>query len=177
MKTLLPFKTPLESFTTMSELVMPDHTNMYGNLMGGKLMYWMDVAAGITALRHCNSQVVTVAVDGLAFHKPTKLGQIVYIEAMATRAFNSSVEIYITVFADDPIEGTRVLTNEAYFTFVAIDDDGKPKKISTIEPQSETDKERYKQASVRRNMRLFLDERLSKKQKNDLLHTLLQEME
>ncbi|MGL4347567.1 MAG: acyl-CoA thioesterase [Chitinophagaceae bacterium] len=174
----LSFKTPLDSFTTMSELVMPDHTNMYGNLMGGKLMYWMDVAAGITALKHCNSQVVTVSVDGLSFHKPAKLGQIVYIESIATRIFSSSIEIYIRVFADDAIEGTRVLTNEAYITFVAIDEHGNSKKIlSGIEPQSEIEKQRYKQALLRRKMRFFLDERLSTTQKMELLNKLLNEIE
>ncbi len=91
-------KTAANSFTTMSELVLPGETNTLGNLMGGKLMYWMDIAAGIAAQKHCNTVAVTASVDNISFSNPIKLGDLLTIESKVTRSFNSSMEVHLQVW-------------------------------------------------------------------------------
>ena len=88
-------KKAIESFTIMNELVLPNDTNTFGNLMGGRLMYWMDIAAGIAASKHCNAPNMTASVDNLSFKNPIKLGNVVHIEAKVSRAFNTSMEIFL----------------------------------------------------------------------------------
>ena len=110
-----------DSETIMTQMVMPNDTNPLGNLMGGNLMKWMDVAAGICAARHCNSHVVTASVDHLSFSKPIHLGDTVTIKSVVTRAFNTSVEIFVEVFASDVKGGNWRKANHAYFSFVAVD--------------------------------------------------------
>src|ERR1044072_3116560 len=83
-------KTAKESSVTMTELVLPNDTNMFGNLMGGRLMYWMDIAAALAAMKHCGTPVVTASVDNISFENPIKLGNAVHILARVSRAFNTS---------------------------------------------------------------------------------------
>ena len=90
-------KTASVSFTVMNELVLPNDTNAFGNLMGGRLMYWMDIAAAIAASKHCNAPCMTASVDNLSFKNPIKLGNIVHIEAQVTRAFTTSMEVQLKV--------------------------------------------------------------------------------
>ena len=90
-------KSPIDSHTSMTEIVLPNDTNVFGNLMGGRLMYWMDIAAAIAAQKHCNSPVVTASVDNISFENPIKLGNTVHIEARVTRAFNTSMEVHLKV--------------------------------------------------------------------------------
>ena len=94
-------KTAKESANIMSELVLPNDTNTLGNLMGGKLMHWMDIAAAISAMKHCNAPVVTASVDNVSFASPIKLGNLLTIESKVTRAFNTSMEVYLRVWAED----------------------------------------------------------------------------
>ena len=94
-------KSPSESFTMMTEIVLPNDTNVFGNLMGGRLMYWMDIAAAISAQKHCNAPVVTASVDNISFENPIKLGNVVHIEARVTRAFNTSMEVHLKVWGED----------------------------------------------------------------------------
>src|SRR5690606_17728568 len=108
-----------ESRTIMTELVLPNDTNTFGNLMGGRLMYWMDIAAAMSATKHCNAPVVTASVDNISFVNPIKLGNAVHIEAKITRSFNSSMEIYLTVWGEDLIQQYKYKSNTAYYTFVA----------------------------------------------------------
>ena len=84
-------KTAKESLIIMTEIVLPNDTNVFGNLMGGRLMYWMDIAAALSAGKHCNAPVVTASVDNISFENPIKLGNVVHIEAKVTRAFNTSM--------------------------------------------------------------------------------------
>ena len=88
-------KSPSDSLTIMTELVLPNDTNLFGNLMGGRLMYWMDIAAALSAQKHCTAPVVTASVDNISFENPIKLGNVVHIEARITRAFNTSMEIHL----------------------------------------------------------------------------------
>ena len=100
---LMTSKKVADSLTIMNELVLPNDTNTFGNLMGGRLMYWMDIAAGMAAAKHCNAPCMTASVDNLSFKNPIKLGNIVRIEARVTRAFNTSMEIYLKVFGEDSL--------------------------------------------------------------------------
>lgn len=145
-----------DSFTVMSELVLPGETNTLANLMGGKLMYWMDIAAGIAAQKHCNTVAVTASVDNISFANPIKLGDVVTIESKVTRAFNSSMEIYIKVWGEDLRARHKYLSNEAYFTFVSLGANGRPYTVPELVPETEVEKEMYNGALRRRQLRLIL---------------------
>lgn len=153
-------KTPKESYANMSQIVLPNDTNAMGNLMGGILLKWMDVAAGIAAGRHSNSLCVTVSVDNVSFKEPIRLGEVVSIQAKVTRAFNTSMEIYIEVFKEDPLKIGRVKSNDAFFTFVALDDDGSPTKVREIVPETDRELELFEGAERRREVRLILGEKM-----------------
>src|SRR3978361_2089963 len=93
-----------ESLVVMTELVLPNDTNTFGNLMGGRLMYWMDIASALAAMKHCGVPVVTASVDNISFENPIKLGNVVHIEAMVTRGFNTSMEVHMKVWGEDLME-------------------------------------------------------------------------
>lgn len=149
-------KKPGDSLTIMTELVLPNDTNFLGNLMGGRLMYWMDIAAGLAAQRHCNAIVVTASVDNLSFVNPIGLGNAVHIEARVTRAFTTSMEVHVEVWGEDLVKQEKYRSNNAYYTFVALDGKGHPKKVAAIEPETEKDKKIFDGALSRRQLRLIL---------------------
>ena len=136
-------KTASATYTTMNELVLPNDTNTHGDLMGGKLMYWMDIAAYLSAAKHCNSAAMTASVDNISFKTPIKLGNVICIEAKVTRAFTTSMEIHLKVWNQNIIAQTRVLSNEAYFTFVALDDKKQPMKVPEIIAETERNRARH----------------------------------
>ena len=157
-------KTPKESFANMSQIVLPNDTNALGNLMGGVLLKWMDIAAAIAAGRHSNAICVTVSVDNVSFKQPIKLGDIVSIEAKVTRAFNTSMEVYIEVFREDPKEVGTVKTNEAFYTFVALDGvNGSPIEVSKIVPETDQERDLFEGAERRREVRLILGNKMDVK--------------
>lgn len=145
-----------ESSTIMNEVVLPNDTNVFGNLMGGRLMYWMDIAAGITAVKHCNAPCMTASVDNLSFKNPIKLGNVVRIEAKITRAFTTSMEIHLKVWGEDNLHQYKYESNEAYFTFVALDPNNKPRPVPAVIPESEGEKLLFEGALRRRQVRLIL---------------------
>jgi acyl-CoA hydrolase len=149
-------KHPQDSFVIMSELVLPNDTNTLGNLMGGRLMHWMDIAAAISAQKHCNCPVVTASVDNVSFSSPIKLGNLLTIEARLTRAFHTSMEVYLKVWGEDLSAQYKYLTNEAYLTFVALDPHGKPRKVPELIPQTEEEQRMYEGSLRRRQLRLIL---------------------
>ena len=149
-------KSPKESFTIMNELVLPNDTNTLNNLMGGRLLHWMDIAAAISAQKHCNRIVVTASVDNVSFKQPIKLGDVITIEAKVTRAFHTSVEVRLDVWAENIPSGSRAKSNEAYYTFVALDQDGKTVPVSELKPETEDEIELYQGALRRRQLRLVL---------------------
>ena len=149
-------KTPKESLVVMTELVLPNDTNTFGNLMGGRLMYWMDIAAALAAMKHCGSPVVTASVDNISFQSPIKLGNVVHIEAKLTRSFNSSMEVHINVWGEDVIQQYKYKSNEAYFTFVSLDPHGKPRPVAELTPETEDEKKLFDGALRRRQLRLIL---------------------
>ncbi|WP_448697998.1 acyl-CoA thioesterase [Mucilaginibacter sp. AW1-3] len=153
-------KTPKDSHTIMNELVLPNDTNTLNNLMGGRLLHWMDIAAAIAAQKHCNRIVVTASVDNVSFQYPVKLGDVISIESKVTRAFNTSVEVRLDVWAQNIPSGTRNKSNEAYYTFVALDKDGNTVQVPELVPETEEDKLFYAGALRRRQLRLVLAGRM-----------------
>jgi acyl-CoA hydrolase len=149
-------KSPKESFTIMNELVLPNDTNPLNNLMGGRLLHWMDIAAAISAQKHCNNIVVTASVDNVSFRHAIKLGDVITIEAKVTRAFSTSMEVRLDVWAENIPSGTRVRSNDAFYTFVALNKEGKPIAVPEIEPETEMDKKLFEGALRRRQLRLIL---------------------
>jgi acyl-CoA hydrolase len=149
-------KSPKESFTIMNELVLPNDTNPLNNLMGGRLLHWMDIAAAISAQKHCNNIVVTASVDNVSFRHAIKLGDVITIEAKVTRAFSTSMEVRLDVWAENIPSGTRIRSNDAFYTFVALNNEGKPIGVPEIEPETEMDKKLFEGALRRRQLRLIL---------------------
>lgn len=147
---------PSESYTMMTEIVLPNDTNVFGNLMGGRLMYWMDIAAAIAAQRHCNAPVVTASVDNISFENPIKIGNTVHIEAKVSRAFNTSMEVHLKVWGEDFTQQFKYKSNEAYYTFVALDPHRKPKVVPQLVPETEEEKLLFEGALRRRQVRLIL---------------------
>jgi acyl-CoA hydrolase len=143
-----------ESIITMTELVLPNNTNLLGKLLGGQLMHWIDVCAALCAAKHNNRICVTASVDRIDFHHSINLGEAVTLTASVNRVFNTSMEIGVKVYAESFREGSRTHTNTAYLTFVAVDNDGKPVKATVVIPDSEDEKRRYDEALQRRETRL-----------------------
>ena len=153
-------KAASESITIMTELVLPNDTNLFGNLMGGRLMYWMDIAAALAAQKHCNAPVVTASVDNISFENPIKLGNVVHIEAKVTRAFNTSMEIHLKVWGEDLTQQFKYKSNEAYYTFVSLDPNRKPRLVAPVMAETPDEKKLYDGALRRRQLRLILGGKL-----------------
>lgn len=143
-----------ESQITMTELVLPHHTNQLGNLLGGQLMHWIDVCAALSAAKHSQRVCVTASVDRIDFLHPIKLGEAVILTASVNRAFNTSMEVGVKVFAQSFKEGRKTHTNTAFLTFVSVDDEGKPVKTFEANPETEDENRRYEEALERRQSRL-----------------------
>lgn len=169
-------KTPKETLTTMSEMVLPNDTNTLGNLMGGRLMYWMDIAAVISAMKHSSSPVVTASVDNISFNNPVHLGDVITIEAKVTRSFNSSMEVYIKVYGENLPTRYKYLSNEAYLTFVALDPHGKPKQIDEIVPETMDEIHRFEGALRRRQLRLILSGRMKPDEATELKKLFIEDL-
>lgn len=154
-------KTVAESRCVMTEIVLPNDTNGLGNMMGGRLLHLMDIGAAISAQRHANRVCVTAAVDSVEFQSAILEGEVVIIESQVNRAFNTSMEIEINVWAENPRAQTKRKCNRAYYTFVAVDSDGRPISVPPISPETEEEEERYEGAARRREFRLILAGRLN----------------
>lgn len=137
-----------------TELVLPNDTNQLGNLLGGRLMHWIDIAAAISSAKHSTRVCVTASVDELNFHDPIRLGEIVILQASVNRAFTTSMEIGVLVTAQNIHGGPPRRANNAYLTFVALDEHGRPVSVPPIVPETEEEKRRYEDALQRRQIRL-----------------------
>jgi acyl-CoA hydrolase len=147
-------KTVKASQANMTQLVLPDETNQLGNLLGGQLMHWIDLVAAIAAMRHSRCVCVTASVDEINFVHPIKQGEVVTLVASVNRVFTTSMEIGVSVTAEDLLTGETHHTNSAYLTFVAIDATGTPMKVEPIACEDETEVRRYQDALKRRELRL-----------------------
>jgi len=152
-------KTVAASRVRMNELVMPNDTNQLGNLMGGRLLHLMDICSAISAQRHCNRNVVTVSVDSVEFREAIRVGEVVVIEGEITRAFNTSMEVAIQVWAENLRAGTRRLCTTSYYTFVAVDADGNTVPVPPIIAETEFEKKRFEEATERRRIRLEMSKK------------------
>ena len=157
-----------DSQVTMIELVLPNDTNILNNLLGGRLMHWMDIAAALAAMKHCSAPVVTASVDNISFESPIKIGNVVHIEAKVTRAFTSSMEVHMKVWGEDAIQQYKYKSNEAYYTFVSLDPTGKPRKVNQLIPESEEEKKLYEGALRRRQLRLVLGGKMKAEDADEL---------
>jgi acyl-CoA hydrolase len=149
-------KHPSQSLTTLTDLVLPSETNPLNNLFGGELLARMDRAASIAARRHCRRITVTASVNHVAFNKSIPLGSVVTVEAKISRAFSTSMEIYLDVWVEDRESGNRSKANEAIYTFVAVDDTGRPVEVPPVIPETDLEKERFEGALRRKQLSLVL---------------------
>lgn len=157
-----------DSYTVMTQLIMPNDTNHLGNLMGGVMMRWMDIVGALSGMRHCNSPVVTAAVDHISFKEPIKLGSMITLESFVTRSFNTSLEVYVEVFSES-LKGEKIKCNDAFFTFVALDEESrKPCATPEVIPESKRECELYESAIRRRELRLIMSGRIEPKNADNL---------
>src|SRR5574343_74493 len=157
-----------ESITIKTEHVLPNDTNHVGNLFGGKLMQWVDICAAISAQRHCGRVVVTAAINNVSFDNPILQNSIVTLEAKVSRAFTSSMEVFVEVFVEEPMTGKRTKCNEAITTFVAIDQNGAPLPVPPVIPETEEEKNRFDSALRRRQLSLVLAGRMKPEDATEL---------
>ncbi len=149
-------KTPEQSKTIMTDLVLPSETNPLNNLFGGELLARMDRAASIAARRHSRRIVVTASVNHVAFNRSVPVGSVVTIEAKVSRAFKSSMEVFMDVWIEDRESGLRTKANEAIYTFVAVDESGRPVEVPELTPETDLEKQRYDAALRRKQLSLVL---------------------
>ena len=149
-------KTPKDSITILTDIVLPGETNPLNNLFGGELLARMDRAASITARRHSRRICVTASVNNVAFNKSIPLGSVVTIEAKVSRTFRTSMEIFLDVWIEDRESGFRQKANEAIYTFVAVDEMGTPVEVAAIHPETEEETARFEAALRRKQLSLVL---------------------
>jgi acyl-CoA hydrolase len=147
-------KTPRESVVEMTELVLPNDTNLLGNLLGGRLMHLIDVAGAMAAQRHCNRAVVTASIDSVDFRHPVKQGRAVILRAKVTWVGRTSMEVRVDVFSEDFLTGRQEFNSKAYMTFVAVDADGRPVEVCGLSPETDEERHEYEAALKRRDERL-----------------------
>ena len=162
-------KTPRESLTILTEIVLPNDTNNLRNLFGGQLLSWMDRSAAIAAHRHCKRIVVTASVNNVSFNQPIPQGAIVTLEAKVSRAFSSSIEIFVDVYIEDhTLAGKKIKANEAIYTFVAVDQLGNPISVPQVIPETELEKKRYDGALRRKQLALILGGKMKPEKATEL---------
>ena len=149
-------KKPDESYVETIQQVLPGDTNSLGTVFGGKVMQWIDIAAAVSAMRHARKAVVTASIDRIDFHAPAKVGHLMILQAKVFYAGRTSMEVKVTVMAENPLSGRRELTTEALLTFVAIDSDSQPTAVPALIPQTEEEKRMYADAEARRVLRKSL---------------------
>ena len=161
-------RTPESTLAITTEIVLPNDTNTLGNLMGGKLLHWMDVIAAISAHRLCKRVCVTASVNNVSFNQPIKLGDIVTLRAKVSRSFSSSMEIFIDVFVEDRSSSKKIKVNEAIYTFVAVDQMGNTIRVPEVVPETAEEQERFDGALRRRQLSLILAGKMKPSEANEL---------
>ena len=149
----MPGKSVQNSIVVMHELVLPNDTNVLGNILGGRVMHYMDICAAMSAYKHARSPVVTASVDRLNFLAPAKMGDILILKSSVNYTGNTSMEVGVRIESENPISGEINHTASAYLTFVSLDDNRKPKSVETINPESFDEVRRFKEAERRKEIR------------------------
>ena len=170
-------KHPKDTFTIMNEIVLPNDTNTLNNLMGGRLLHWMDICAAIAAQKHSNQIVVTASVDSVSFKESIRLGDVVTLQAKVTRAFNTSMEVFIEVFAQNIPRSELIKCNEAYYTFVALDSRQKPVQVPELVPETGEETAVFDGALRRRQVRLILAGKLKPQDAEELKNLFIPPVE
>ena len=165
---MMTAKNPKDSLTILTDMVLPGETNALNNLFGGELLARMDRACCISAQRHSRRIVVTASVNHVAFNKAVPVGSVVTIESKVSRAFKSSMEIYVDVWIEDRETGERTKVNEGIYTFVAVDRTGTPVKVPEIVPETELEKNRFEGALRRKQLSLLLADKMKPEQATEL---------
>lgn len=161
-------KTPSDSKTTTTKIVLPNHTNPHGSLFGGQLLGWIDVVGVIAAQRHSGRVVVTASVNNVSFSEPIKESDVVTLEAKVSRAFNSAMEVFVDVYVENNFTGEVTKRNEAIYTFVAVDQNGGAISVPELIPETEEEKTRYEGALRRKQLSLILDDRMKPEDATEL---------
>lgn len=164
-----------ETLAITTKIVLPNDTNTLGNLFGGQLLAWMDVIASVSAHRHSKRVVVTASVNHVSFQKPISHASIVTLEAKVSRAFVSSMEIFVDVFEENQVTGERVKCNEAIYTFVAVDQNGAPIQVPELIPETEEEKERFEGALRRKQLSLILAGKMKPSEATELRRLFVEE--
>lgn len=164
-----------ETLAITTKIVLPNDTNTLGNLFGGQLLAWMDVIASVSAHRHSKRVVVTASVNNVSFQKPIKHASIITLEAKVSRAFTSSMEIFVDVFVEDQVTGHFEKSNEAIYTFVAVDQNGGPIQVPELIPETEQEKERYEGALRRKQLSLILAGKMKPSEATELKKIFLED--
>lgn len=164
----MEIKTPSDSRTILTDIVLPSETNPIGNMFGGELLARMDRAASITARRHSRRITVTASVNHVAFNKMIPVGSVVTVEAKISRAFRTSMEVFMDVWIEDRESGLRTKANEAIYTFVAVDEMGNPVPVPQLQPESELEKERFAAALRRKQLSLVLAGKMKPQEATEL---------
>jgi acyl-CoA hydrolase len=175
MSNVLHRATPAQTETIMTQVVQPNDTNPLGSLHGGRLLYWMDECSAIAATKHSRAVVVTVSVDGVSFKNSIDVGDIVSIKAKVTRTFKTSMEVFIEVWAENIPKNEKIKCNEAYYTFVALDERRHPHPVHEIFPETEEEQRLYDGAIRRRQVRLILGGKMKVEDANELRALFLKE--
>jgi acyl-CoA hydrolase len=149
-----------ESISEYSELALPNDANSLGNVLGGKIMHLVDLAAAMAAIRHARTPVVTAAVDSMHFIHPVRIGQLIVLRSSVNRVFRTSMEVGVQVETENLLTGEKLHTCSAYLTFVALDKAGKATPVAAVIPETEQEKRRYREAGQRREHRLALRDHL-----------------
>ncbi len=168
-------KRAVETLAITTKIVLPNDTNTLGNLFGGQLLAWMDVIASVSAHRHSKRVVVTASVNNVSFQKPIKHASIITLEAKVSRAFNSSMEIFVDVFVEDQVTGVLEKSNEAIYTFVAVDQNGGPIQVPELIPETYQEKDRYEGALRRKQLSLILAGKMKASEATELKKLFLEE--
>ncbi len=161
-------RTPIDSLTVLTDIVLPSETNPIGNMFGGELLARMDRAASIAARRHSRRIVVTASVNHVAFNKMIPVGSVVTVEAKVSRAFNTSMEVYMDVWIEDRESGIKSKANEAIYTFVAVNEMGVPVEVPELIPESEIEKVGFDAALRRKQLSLVLAGKMKPKEATEL---------
>jgi len=149
----LPVRSALESQSEMTELILPNDTNTLGNLLGGRLMHFIDLVGAMAAYRHARSHVVTASMEHIDFIAPVHVGDLLILKSKVNRAFNTSMEVGVKVWVENTIAGTHRQVGSAYLTFVAVDSQGRRVPVPRLQPETDEEKRRYEDAGRRRELR------------------------